>query len=93
MGTWEIVWVGWLVLFLLYEGYAALAKPEDDTLSENVWGWFDTVADRIFLAVFMVVLTSHFVFGWPGGLAVLLSGLPVAFIIVTSLGFGRRKKE
>ena len=45
------------------------------------------------VGVFMVVLTSHFVFGWPGGLAVLLSGIPVVYVIVTSLGFGRRKKE
>ena len=91
-----IVWLGWLVLFLLYEVYASKAAPKGDTLSENVWDWFGVRSyrpwapvRRALLFAFMVTLTLHFVFAWPGGLGVVLAGLPVGAVIGYSLIFER----
>lgn len=84
----EAVWVGWLVLFLVYEITAAVAERGTTrrlTLSRNVWAWFDTVVEKVVLAVFLLVLTAHLVAGHPGGLAVILTGLPVAAIIAMAL--------
>jgi hypothetical protein len=84
-----IVWIGWLILFLIYELYAAWAPPLGDTLSENVWKWFGVRQSKPFaryrrgaLALFMVTLTCHFVLGEPGGEWIVLTGLPVAGIIL-----------
>lgn len=94
-----IVWLGWIVLFLLYEIYAAKAAPKGDTLSENVWDWFGVKsykpwsgARRLVLGGFMGVLGCHFVFGEPGGLGVILSGLPVGAVIAYSLVFERSNR-
>ena len=57
-----VAWIGWLALFLIYEVYAALSKEDDDTLSENVWLWFDKTWERAALGAFMLALTTHFVF-------------------------------
>jgi hypothetical protein len=83
----SIIWVGWLALFLIYEVYGAIARPKGDTLSENVWSWFGVrkgghVVRRAFLALFMLTLSSHFVFGWPGALGVILTAAPV-FVFIT----------
>lgn len=86
----EVVWAGWLVLFLVYEVVAAIAKPKGDTLSENVWRWFDTPFRKAVLAVFMLTLTSHFVFAWPGGSGVIITGIPVGIVIGRGLARGRR---
>jgi hypothetical protein len=80
----EAVWVGWLVLFLVYEIVAAVSergKPSRLTLSRNVWAWFDTPFRKVVLAVFMLTLTSHLVLRQPGGLAVILTGIPVVLVI------------
>ncbi|MCU0294372.1 MAG: hypothetical protein MUF10_20685 [Thermoanaerobaculaceae bacterium] len=84
----EAVWAGWLALFLVYEVTAALRERGTDqrlTLSRVVWRWFDTVIERLALAFFLAVLTAHLVLGWPGGLAVILTGAPVALLIVLAL--------
>lgn len=93
-----VVWCGWLLLFLVYEVYAAKAEPKGDTLSENVWDWFGVrgyrpwaPVRRAFLGAFMLTLTAHFVFARPGGLGVILAGVPVALIIAYSICFERRK--
>ena len=92
-----VVWIGWLVLFLLYEVYAAKAEPKGDTLSENVWDWFGVKTyrplaplRRAVLAAFMLNLTSHFVFGWPGGASVIIAGVPVGLVIAYAIAFERR---
>ena len=84
-----VVWLGWLVLFLVYELYAAVAPPLGDTLSENVWDWFGvrskrpySTLRRLVLAVFMVTLTLHFVFGAPGGGWIMATGAPVAAVVL-----------
>lgn len=65
----DVIWIGWLVLFLVYEVYAALSTPKGDTLSEATWRWFGIKgpkrhpARRVVLAAFMLALTSHFVLG------------------------------
>lgn len=92
-----VVWIGWLVLFLLYEVYAAKAEPKGDTLSENVWDWFGvrgyrpwSPVRRALLFAFMATLTLHFVFGWPGGAAVIIAALPVGAVIAYSVLCERR---
>jgi hypothetical protein len=87
----DVVWFGWLVLFLIYEVTAALRERGTDkrlTLSRNVWAWFDKAFERMALAIFMAVLTAHLVIGWPGGLAVIVTGIPVAAIIGVSVARG-----
>jgi hypothetical protein len=93
-----LVWAGWLALFLVYEIAAAIAKPKGDTLSENVWDWFGvrskkpwSGARRAVLGAFMGVLSCHFVFGEPGGLGVILAGIPVGVVIAYSLAFERAR--
>ena len=73
-------WIGWLVLFLVYEIYAAVSKQDDDTLSENVWLWFDEVWERAVLGVFMLALTAHFVFSTTV-LPIIVLGPVLVFII------------
>jgi hypothetical protein len=89
--------MGWLILFLLYEIYAAKAAPKGDTLSENVWDWFGVKSykplsgfRRAILGAFMGVLGCHFVFGEPGGLGVILAGIPVGCVVVYSILFERK---
>jgi hypothetical protein len=41
--NWNLVWVGWLALFGLFEGLALADKKHDgDTLSERTRDWFRT---------------------------------------------------
>lgn len=93
--AWTAAWLVWLVVFLLIEVPAAVSHTKLDTLSENVWKWFGVktgkdyiwpprrraIMRRVLLAAFMLTLTSHFVFGWPGGLGVIVTGIPVAVVI------------
>jgi len=82
LGKWEWAWLAWLVAFLAVEIPAALRKAKLDTLSEHVSHvWFPRAWERGVLAVFMLTLTSHFVFTWPGGLGIISTGAPVAAII------------
>lgn len=81
---WTWAWVAWLVAFLSVEVPAAIRKPKGDTLSENVWVWFRGWR-RVPLALFMLTLTSHFVFEWPGGLGVILTGAPIALVIALGM--------
>lgn len=83
----EVVWIGWLALFLVYEVYAAIAEPKGDTFSENVWYWFDTPFRKTVLGVFLCTLTAHLTLGTPGGGAIIATGIPVGVLIVW-----RRKK-
>lgn len=94
---WLIAWVAWLVAFLAVEVPAAIRKGKDDTLSENVWDWFGIKSPkpyrgmrRSILAIFMLTLSGHFVFGWPGGLGVILTGIPVGGVIAYALYFERK---
>jgi hypothetical protein len=80
-----IAWVGWLVLFLVFEVYAAFSKEDDDTLSENVWIWFDRTWERVVLGAFMLSLTSHFVFETTVLPIIVLGGI-MTFIIGRDLG-------
>jgi hypothetical protein len=83
---WALAWVLWLVAFLAVEVPAALRKAKLDTLSEHVSKlWFPRIWQRSVLAVFMLTLTSHFVFEWPGGPAIIATGAPVALIIANAL--------
>jgi len=57
-----------------------------------VWEWFGVsrpmpyrLARRIILAIFLLTLASHFVFGWPGGASIVITGLPVGMVILYSL--------
>ena len=77
----DVVWVGWLVLFLVYELYAARSKPSGDTLSEQVWHWFDTMPKRLLFSAFWVALGLHFVFG-ASVLPVVVFGAGIALVIV-----------
>lgn len=94
---WLIAWVVWLVAFLIVEVSAAVRKTKLDTLSENVWLWFGIKYSerpykgtrRAALALFMLTLSGHFVFGWPGGLGVILTGIPVGAVITYALFFER----
>jgi hypothetical protein len=95
----EAIWLGWLALFLIYEIVGAVSekdKPERFTLSRNVWDWFGVrtprpwaPARRTVLAAFMSVLSCHFVFGTPGAVAVIVSGIPVGLIIAYAVAFER----
>lgn len=79
---WAIAWILWLAAFLAVEIPAAIRKAKLDTLSEHVSKiWFPLVWQRCVLAVFMLTLTSHFVLEWPGGSAIIATGLPVGSII------------
>jgi hypothetical protein len=85
---WRLAWVAWLVAFLLVEIPAAIRKAANDTLSENAWDWFGVKrrvpygnARRAALGLFLAVLWGHLVFGWPGGLGIILAALPVAAVI------------
>ena len=96
----EAVWIGWLALFLIYEIYGAVAKTKYDTLSENVWDWFGVKTKKKYgfwrrgiLAVFMGVLTFHFVLGSPGGWAVILGAIPMAAVIGYALIFERKDRN
>lgn len=80
----DALWGGWLALFLIYEIVAAISErgtEKELTLSRNVWRWFDTRTEKAFLAVFLLTLTAHLVLGRPGGLAIVATGIPVAFVI------------
>lgn len=100
---WAPAWLLWLGLFLLVELPAAIWKT-GGTLSENVWFWFSVrerrrfwLARRLFLALFLVELSAHFLTGgaYPltGGLAVILTVLPVGAIIALSSIFEQKESR
>jgi hypothetical protein len=85
----EVVWVGWLVLFLVYEIVAAVRErgtPQRLTLSRNVWTWFDTRPRKVILAVFLLTLTAHLTLGTPGAAAIVLTAIPVVSVIALKIG-------
>lgn len=88
---WRGAWLAWLVAFLAVEIPAAMKKTPGFTLSENVWSWFGVRERRtharirrVALGVFMLTLSSHFVFAWPGAIGIAVAAVPVAFVIAFS---------
>jgi hypothetical protein len=87
----EVVWLGWLTLFLVFEIYAAFSPAKGDTLSENVWKWFRasqkdplSTARRSVILAFMLSLTTHFVWG-TSVMPIILLGAIVGGIIFYSV--------
>lgn len=70
MSVYTWLWIFWLAMFAVVEGFALFDKDRGDTLSEHVWKWF-RINDkprqwtwrRGVLAVFLVWLTVHMVAG------------------------------
>lgn len=73
-----VLWVAWLVLFAILEGYALFSSKTGDTLSEHVWEWFGITVKgkrhtgevtgnvrlrRFVLLAFMAWLSLHFITG------------------------------
>jgi len=86
-------WAGWLALFLVLELSAAVNAEAGDTFSERIWNWTGIRPRRLsrlwrvpIVGLFMAELTAHFATGgdrwWTGGLAVLLTGIPVGVIVL-----------
>lgn len=93
----NVVWIGWLVLFLVYELYAAKSKASGDTLSEAVWGWFGVRVDRplhrlrqLVLAAFLLALASHLVLGTTV-VPVIALGVGVAAVIAWAVAKERTR--
>ncbi len=95
-GAFGIAWPLWLAAFLLIEVSAAANREPGDTLSERTWRWLGIRPPHALrwprtaaIAVFLVELTLHFMFGgaypWCGGLAIILTALPVGAVVVYSL--------
>jgi hypothetical protein len=96
---WTAAWLVWLVLFLIVEVPAAISGTKLDTFSENVWKWFGREPGtfgngpggrfrktrRLILGLFMLTLSGHFVFGWPGGTGIIIAGIPVGLVILYSV--------
>lgn len=96
---WTAAWLAWLAIFLIVEVPAAISGTKLDTLSENVWNWFGvkpgtyngrarrrlSIVRRIILAVFLLTLLGHLVFGWPGGVGIIIAGIPVGLVILYSV--------
>ncbi len=90
--TAAVVWVGWLVLFLVYELYAAKSEPKGDTFSENVWSWFGVKGPRrplawlrrIILAGFLIALAGHLAMGWTV-VPVAVFGILMVLVIIWAL--------
>jgi hypothetical protein len=79
-------WLLWLLAFLAVELPAALRKT-GGTLSEVSWfRWWPTKRLRAIPCAFLLLLTVHIFDGgqhwWSGGLAIVLTGTPVALSIV-----------
>jgi hypothetical protein len=92
-----VVWIGWLVLFLVYELYAAKSRQSGDTFSENTWDWFGVrrpkpwgLARRAVLAAFLLSLTGHLVMGWTV-VPVCVLGAGVGVVIVRAVGWERKE--
>lgn len=73
MSGWTLAWIAWGVFFLAVEGRALANKTPGDTLSEHVWRVFKVrdarptpvvIAARTVLALFLLWLAGHLVFGW-----------------------------
>jgi len=65
-----ILWIVWLALFVVIEGFALKNKDPGDTLSEHVWKWFSITnkgkwhkVRRIGLVIFLTWLVLHFLTG------------------------------
>ena len=73
-----ILWIAWLVIFAVLEGYALWSPKAGDTLSEHVWEWFGVARNgdadkrpvngnirtrRFVLLAFMAWLSLHFLSG------------------------------
>jgi hypothetical protein len=73
-----LLWLAWLAIFMVLEGYALLTPRAGDTLSEHVWEWFGIArngeadkrpisgsirARRFILLAFMAWLSLHFITG------------------------------
>lgn len=80
------IWIGWLVLFLVYELYAAKTSSKGDTLSETVWKWVGvrgprrSIVRRLILLAFLTSLTSHLTLGTTA-LPVIVCGAGLVVVI------------
>lgn len=70
MVSFEILWLGWLALFLVIEGIALMNKKPGDTLSEYFWKWFSIKHNgrhakfrRLVALCFLAWLLAHFLSG------------------------------
>ena len=65
-----VLWILWILMFAVIEGFALKDKAEGDTLSEHVWKWFSIKkkgkgwrARRFALLAFLAWLVLHFLTG------------------------------
>lgn len=92
MNFYDYYWPLWLTVgFLVVELSAAFRKDTPHTLSGETWRWFDifdhkkgTGWRRAALVVFLEVLTAHLAAGLPAWPWLILSAVPVAYVIATS---------
>ena len=86
-------WAAWLALFLVLELSAAVNAEAGDTFSERIWNWTGIRPRHLsrlwrvpIVGLFMAELTAHFATGgdrwWTGGLAVVLTGIPVGVVVL-----------
>jgi hypothetical protein len=94
----EVVWIGWLALFLVYELVAALARPRGGTLSATIWRWFGVRAPRPLawlrrsvLGCFLGALAGHLVMGWSVVPVIAFGALVVAVIAWAVIADHRRR--
>ena len=64
------LWLLWLAIFCIIEGFALANKRQEDTLSEHVWEWFCVKRGGSrkwlrysLLVIFLLWLTIHFLTG------------------------------
>lgn len=58
------LWIGWIVAFLVIEGFAIINKKRGDTLSEHVWSWFQLKGRKDDKKPWQVLLRLGFLFFW-----------------------------
>ena len=87
----EIVWTIWIVLFLVFELWAALDQRKGNTLSETVGDWIGVPRwrrgvrklaplRRLVLGLFLVALLAHLVWGVSVGPVIVL-GIALGAVI------------
>jgi hypothetical protein len=76
MSIWTAVWIAWLAVFVVVEGWALARKAPGDTLSEQVWHWLHVTPGQtpsravllswrsFALAGLLLWLVGHFLLGW-----------------------------
>jgi hypothetical protein len=92
--TWDLLWVGWLVLGLVVFGLLAvvLRKP---TFSSRMWKWFSLRTRRrwwlarrlVFYSTALLIVGAHFCLGAPAWWSVILPAIPFTAVIVFAVFF------